>query len=326
MKLSDNDILKIAQAVFDNEIQSIEASRKHLGDGFIKAAKSILHCNGKIVTMGIGKSGVVARKVAATLASTGTTSVFVHPVECLHGDMGIINATDIAIILSKSGESDEIRKIMLFLQNRGIQVIGVTERVDSHLGQTADIVIPMDIPSEACPMGLAPMASSTVQMIIGDALASVLIQMHDFKPEDFALFHPAGTLGKKLLLKVADLMHYGDENPVVQSQTNMREALVPMTEKAMGAILIVDTKTVLIGILTDGDLRRALQQHPRVMEMTVDEIMTRDPISVNSDQKAIDALHLMEKRPSQISVLPVVDVAGKPVGILRLHDLILAGL
>lgn len=326
MKFSQDEILQIARAVFDREIDALQSTRDILDDGFVNAVMLIAGSRGKIITMGVGKSGMIARKTAATLSSTGAPAVFVHPVECLHGDMGIIHPDDIAIVLSKSGESDEIRKLLLFLKNRGIRVIAVTERPQSHLGRNARCTIGMSVPHEACPMELAPMATSSVQMAIGDALAAVLIRMHDFKPSDFALFHPAGTLGKKLLLKVQDVMHSGTEIPAVTIGTIMRDVLPVMTEKAMGAVLIVDGDNLLEGIFTDGDLRRALQKYRDLMDMMVDGLMTAGPICAHPDDMAIDALHLMEKRPSQISVLPVVDQAGHAVGIVRLHDLILAGL
>jgi len=324
--MKDTDIIKIASDVFEREIEAIQATQKVINSEFIRAAKLILKSSGKIITMGIGKSGAIAKKIAGTLTSTGSTAVFVHPVECLHGDMGIINPEDIALVLSKSGESDEIRRLMGFLRQRGVKIISITARPESHLGQESDIVISMNIPNEACPMGLAPMASTTVQMVLGDALAAVLIKLHDFKPDDFAVFHPAGSLGKRLLLKVEDFMHSGDENPRIKMGTLMREALVVMTSKAMGAVLIVDEKGILKGILTDGDLRRAIQKHGNLLDLPVDDLMTKNPIRVRADEKAIDALHLMEKRRSQISVLPVVDKQRRAVGILRLHDLVLGGL
>ncbi len=324
--MNKKEILESAVRVVDREMEAIEATRKLIGDGFHDAIRAIRSCRGKVVTMGIGKSGLIARKIAATFASTGTSSVFVHPVECLHGDMGVIDRKDIALILSKSGESDEIRKLMVFLKNRNIRIIAVSARPESHLGRTADILIPIEVPREACPMGMAPMASTTVQMIIGDALAAVMIKLHDFKPDDFAVFHPAGSLGKRLLLRVSDMMHADEETPLVTTGMLMREALVVMTEKAMGAILITDEKGRLLGILTDGDLRRAIQDHGDLLKIPVDDLMTQNPIAIRPDDKAMDALHLMEKRNSQINVLPVVDRDGKACGILRLHDLVLAGL
>ncbi|MCD4652596.1 KpsF/GutQ family sugar-phosphate isomerase [bacterium] len=324
--MTKHEILNLGKEVFDTEIETLSATRDSLQDGFVEAIKAIQNCSGKIVTMGIGKSGLVARKIAATFSSTGTQAVFVHPVECLHGDMGMILREDIVLLLSKSGESDEIRKLMIYLKSRKIYIIAITARPKSHLAQQAHTVISFVVPREACPMGMAPMASTTAQMVIGDALAAVLIKLHDFKPNDFAEFHPAGTLGKRLLLKVSDLMHHGDECPVVKAGTSMKEALVIMTGKAMGAVLIVDTENKLLGILTDGDLRRAIQEHGDLLELAVDELMTVDPISVNEEDMALNALRLMEKRKSQIDVLPVLDTKRKVCGILRLHDLVLAGL
>lgn len=324
--MNRDEILAAAGDVFDREIAAVAASKSMLDDGFVRAVEMLMSCTGKVVTMGIGKSGHVARKIAATLSSTGTQSVFVHPVECMHGDMGMIGPQDLILLLSNSGESDEIRKLMLFLRSRKLPVIAVTARRDSHLAQSADTIILYDIPQEACPMGMAPMASTTVQMIIGDALAAVLIRFHNFNPDNFAEFHPAGTLGKRLLLKVGDLMHTGAETPLVTIGTPMRDALVTMTGKAMGAVIIVSEDDRLAGIITDGDLRRAIPRYPNILEVAVENLMTRDPIRVNRLNPAIDALRLMERRSSQIAVLPVVDDSGRVCGIIRLHDLVIAGL
>jgi len=324
--MNKHNIIKLAKEVFRREIETLNATKENLDNGFEDAIDLILGCSGKLVTMGIGKSGLVARKIAATLSSTGTQAVFVHPVECLHGDMGMILTEDVVLLLSKSGESDEIRKLITYLKSRKIRIIAITERPDSHLAQKAHVTIPFIVPNEACPMGMAPMASTTAQMVIGDALAAVLITLHDFKPDDFAEFHPAGTLGKRLLLKVSDMMHRDDECPIVKSGTSMKEALVVMTHKAMGAILIEDENGKLLGILTDGDLRRAIQNRGNLLELNVDELMTANPISINENSMAMDALRLMEQRKSQIDVLPVIDNSGSITGILRLHDLVLAGL
>ncbi|HPQ39745.1 MAG TPA: KpsF/GutQ family sugar-phosphate isomerase [bacterium] len=324
--MTDHEILEMARDVMSKEIRTLEATRDRMEAGFVAAVSAMMRCRGKIVTMGIGKSGLVARKIAATLSSTGTQAAFVHPVECLHGDMGMIRTDDLVLVLSKSGESDEIRRLTTYLKSRKIKVMAMTARPASHLGQQADIVIPFTVPEEACPMGMAPMASTTAQMVLGDALAAVLITLHDFKPDDFAEFHPAGTLGKRLLLKVEDLMHGGEACPIVTSGTLMKDAIVTMTGKAMGAILIAGSDASLIGILTDGDLRRALQTYGNLLDCTVDDLMTPNPISVGPREPAIDALKLMEHRKSQIAVLPVIDGNRKICGIIRLHDLVLAGL
>lgn len=321
-----DDVIKTAKCVFDREIAALQASRALLGESLTDAARAIMACKGKIITMGIGKSGLVARKIAATMSSTGTQAIFVHPVECMHGDMGMILPQDIVLLLSNSGESDEIRKLLLFLKTRKIQIIAVTARTNSHLGKTANIVITYSVPVEACPMGMAPMASTTVQMVIGDALASALIKLHNFKPDNFAEFHPAGTLGKRLLLKVEDLMHSGDNNPLVSNGILMKDALFTMTGKGMGAVIVVDNQSKIMGILTDGDLRRAIQHTSDILNVPIDKLMSVNPVSVHRASLAIDALRLMEKRSSQISVLPVVDDTGKACGIIRLHDLVIAGL
>ncbi len=324
--MTESELIQIAQEVFDRESDALEATRAIIGQGFLQSVQAIYQSPGKVVTMGIGKSGLVARKIAATLASTGTSAVFVHPVECLHGDMGIINKDDMVIVLSTSGESDEIRKLLVFLKNRDIKVIAVTASPTSHLAQKSDIVIPFSVPREADPMGMAPMASTTVQMVIGDALAAALIKLNNFKAADFALFHPSGALGKRLILRVNDVMHANEELPIVREGTFMSHALVVMTEKAMGAVLIVDSEKKLKGLITDGDLRRALQSLGNILDLPVERLMTIHPISIKPSELALDALKRMEKRSSQISVLPVVDDENHVCGILRLHDLVLAGL
>lgn len=319
-------ILNTAIAVFDGEISALIDTRNVIGISFISAVEQLMLCRGKIIITGVGKSGLIARKIAATLSSTGSTAIFVHPVDCLHGDMGMIDIADVVVILSKSGESEEIRRLLTFLKNRNIKVIAVTARSDSFLAHSADIAIPFVAADEACPMGLAPMASTTAQLAVGDALAAALIRLKDFKPEDFAIFHPAGSIGKRLLLKVSDIMHVRDDIPVTTSRTCMREALVMMTEKPMGALLVATDDDTLLGIITEGDLRRGIQKYPDLLVRKVSDLMTPCPITVTPETMAIDALHLMENRNSQISVLPVMDRNSRIQGMIRLHDLVIAGL
>lgn len=324
--MNNDEILTAGQKTIDIEIQALSATRKLLSGSFIDMARAIAVCKGRIVTMGIGKSGIIARKVASTLASTGTSAYFVHPVECLHGDMGMIGLNDISLIFSNSGESEEIRRLVLFLKNRQIPIHAVTSSKDSYLAKHASIAIIISVPCEASPLDLVPMASTTAQMVIGDALASALMKIRDFKQSDFAIFHPGGILGKRLLLKVGDIMHSGTEIPMVFSGTRMSEALVEMTRKMMGAVLVVDSEKRLVGILTDGDLRRAVQQHENILSLQIDSLMTEDPVRTTPEQPAIEAITIMENRSSQISVLPVVGSHDLVCGILRLHDLVLTGL
>lgn len=319
------DILSIGREVFRSEKEALKATSDGLDDSFGKAVRKIVDCRGKIICTGIGKSGLIARKIAATLSSTGTPAIFLHPVESLHGDLGLVTEGDIAFILSNSGTSDELERLVPVLRGRKVEIIAVTGRPQSYLGKAASLVLTIHIKHEACPLGLAPMASTTAQLAMGDALAAALIRLRGFSSEDFAYSHPGGALGKRLTLKVADLMHGGADNPIVAAGTAMREALVVMTEKAMGAISIIRPDQVLAGIITDGDLRRALQKYDGILDMEVDQVMTPNPISLGPDFKAYEALRLMEDRPSQIYVLPVVDKDRKVIGILRLHDLVRAG-
>ncbi len=319
-------IIQTAREVFSGEIRSLEETRETIDESFVRSVELLLRCEGKIVVTGVGKSGLIARKIAATLSSTGSSAIFVHPVDCLHGDMGMIDVRDIVLVLSKSGESEEIRRLLVFLKNRGIRVIAVTARMDSCLARAADRTIRFITTDEACPMGLAPMASTTAQLAIGDALAAALIRLKDFKPEDFAVFHPAGSIGKRLLLRVSDIMHARENLPVVGPEATMREAIVCMTEKPLGAVLVSSSEGLLTGIITDGDLRRGIQKYPDLLNRTVTDLMTSSPIAVTPETMAIDALHVMENRSSQISVLPVVDDHRKIQGMIRLHDLVIAGL
>ena len=320
------ETLEQGRSVLDAEIAALVRLREGLGEAFTQAVELVLETTGKVVVCGVGKSGIAARKLAATLASTGTAAVFLHAGEALHGDLGVLFPEDVLILISKSGESDEIVRLLPSVEQIGPVVIAFTGAAESRIAQAADVVLDCSVEREADPLNLAPTASTIAAQALGDALAIAVSAHKKLTPEQFALSHPGGALGRRLTIKVEHLMHSGKEHPVVRPETPMREVVVEMTGKAMGAVNVVGSDGRLLGIITDGDLRRALQKHENILQLTAADLMTRNPIRVSVGTMAIDALHLMEDRPSQIMVLPVVDAEGKAVGILRVHDIVKAGL
>lgn len=312
--------------VLATEIEALRRLRDGLGESFADAVEAIVSCPGKVVVCGVGKSGIVGRKIAATLSSTGTAAVFLHAAEGLHGDLGMVFPEDVLILISKSGESEEIVRLLPSIEAIGPKVVAFTGAADSRVALAADIVLDCGVEREADRLNLAPTASAIVAMALGDALAMVVASRKQLTPERFALAHPGGALGRRLTIKVDHLMHSAGEHPVVQPGTSVRDVVVEITSKAMGAVNVVDGEGKLVGIITDGDLRRALQRHDNLLDLTAAELMTAKPITVALGTMAFDALHVMEDRPSQIMVLPVVDAEGKAVGILRVHDIVKAGL
>jgi arabinose-5-phosphate isomerase len=292
------------------------------------AIELLCGCQGKIVIAGVGKSGLIGRKIAATLTSTGTSAFYLHPADALHGDLGIVCCDDVAVILSNSGETDELVAILPHLKHRQIPIIAILGNLNSTLARNADVVLDASVDKEACPLNLAPTTSTTVALAIGDALAMTLMQVKGLTPEDFALNHPAGRLGKRLTLRVVDLMHGGSENPTILSTATWLEVISAISQGGLGAVNVVNNDGRLLGIITDGDLRRTLQKtHPTKLEgLTSDVIMTKNPITVSPFCLAYEALQLMENRPSQISVMPVVDEQRICLGLIRLHDIVRSGL
>ncbi|MBW4613050.1 MAG: KpsF/GutQ family sugar-phosphate isomerase [Desmonostoc vinosum HA7617-LM4] len=285
-------------------------------------------CEGKVVIIGIGKSGIVGRKIAATLSSTGTVAVYLHPADALHGDLGIVSTKDVAIALSNSGETDELVAMLPHLKHRQVPIIAILGNVNSTLARNADVVLDASVDKEACPLNLAPTTSTTVALAIGDAIAMTLMQVKGLTEADFALNHPAGRLGKRLTLKVADIMHSGAENPTISPTATWLEVITAISQGGLGAVNVVDDFGYLLGIITDGDLRRTFQKiDPTKLEsIASNAIMTKNPITVSSDCLAYEALQLMENRPSQISVMPVVNERGICLGLIRLHDIFRSGL
>ena len=293
-----------------------------------KAVKLLANCQDKVVLVGVGKSGIVGRKIAATLTSTGTLATYLHPADALHGDLGIVTKGDVAIALSNSGETDELLVMLPSLQQRQIPIIAIVGNLQSTLARKADVALDAAVTKEACPLNLAPTTSTTVALAIGDALAMTVMQVKGLTPEDFALNHPAGRLGKRLTLKVADLMHSGPDNPTISPGASWLEVVTMITKGGLGAVNVVENSGNLLGVITDGDLRRAIQDVDplNLANLNAGEIMTHHPIVVGPETLAYDALQLMENRPSQIAVLPVVNEEGVCIGLLRLHDIVRSGL
>jgi arabinose-5-phosphate isomerase len=293
-----------------------------------RAVELLAACRGKVVVVGVGKSGNIAEKIAATLTSTGTAAVYLHPSDALHGGLGLVNTDDVVVALSNSGETDEVVTMLPYLKNRQVPIIALVGNLGSTLARSADAVLDASVDQEACPLNLAPTTSTTVALAIGDALAMTLMQVKGLTPDDFALNHPAGRIGKRLTLRVADLMHSGAENPTITAQAPWLEVIAAISRGGLGAVNVVDDAGRLVGVITDGDLRRALQQikHADLETLRSDSIMTPRPVVAAPALLAYDALRLMEDRTSQISVLPVVDNERVCVGLIRLHDIVRSGL
>ncbi|WP_125076929.1 KpsF/GutQ family sugar-phosphate isomerase [Pseudoxanthomonas sp. SGT-18] len=308
--------------VFQVEAQALEAVGQRVGEDFARACRLILGSRGRLVCTGMGKSGHVARKIAATLASTGTPAFFVHPGEAGHGDLGMITDADIVLALSYSGESDEVLMLLPALRRQGNKVIAMTGRPQSTLAREADIHLDVGVPAEACPLHLAPTSSTTASLAMGDALAVALLEARGFTADDFARSHPAGSLGRRLLLHVTDVMHGGEELPCVGEDASVAEALVEMSRKRLGMTAIAAADGRLAGIFTDGDLRRALDRGIDVRQARIAEVMTRNPRTIDAGQMATEAAHLMERH--RINGLIVVDAEQRPVGALNVHDLLRA--
>jgi arabinose-5-phosphate isomerase len=297
---------------------------RRLGHDFEAAVDIIAKCTGRVIVCGMGKSGIVARKIAATLSSTGTPSIFLHSAEALHGDLGQVIGKDILIIISQSGETEETVRLLPLVKRIGGKIIVMTGNLKSTLARHGDLVLNIEVSSEGCPLGLAPMASTTVTMALGDALAACLIDRKNFKKEDFALYHPGGSLGRRLLLKVEDIMRRDSYFAKVAATTKVKDVLWMITKARCGCACVVDGKLKLLGIFTDGDLRRHLETDPAVLLKKVSEVMTRNPASIGKEKLAAQAFDMLKTK--KIDELPVVDRAGRVVGLLDVQDLLKAGL
>jgi arabinose-5-phosphate isomerase len=311
------------------ESDAIAQTANRLDRASVEQAIELLSaCKGKILLVGVGKSGVIAQKIAATLTSTGTVALHLHPSDALHGGLGIVTSEDVVIALSNSGETDEVIAMLPYLKQRRVPIIAIVGSLNSTLARRAEVVLDASVDQEACPLNLAPTTSTTVALAIGDALAMTLMQTKGWTLEEFAQNHPAGQLGKRLTLKVADLMHGAEDNPTIGEDAAWLAIISAISGGGLGAVNVVDSAGRLVGIITDGDVRRALgkMESGGLDSLNCEAMMTRDPIVASPDLLAYDALRLMEERSSQISVLPVVDEARLCVGLIRLHDIVRSGL
>lgn len=319
----NSSVLKIAREVLETEARAIQRLTRRIGSDFEKAVARMADCRGRVIITGMGKPGFIARKIAATLASTGTPSLYLHPAEAIHGDLGMVKKEDLVIAISNSGETEEIVRMLSTLKKIGVTLIALTSNAKSPLAKNADVVLDLGIDREACPLNLAPSTSTTAALAMGDALALSLLKKRGFRQEDFALLHPGGSLGRKLL-KVSDLMRTGKNNPVVDEGTPLEKALLVITSARAGSCALVDKKHRLTGIFTDGDLRRHLgDDGGMILKQPVKKFATLKPLHVQQDQLAAEALNLL--RSKKIDELPVVDAKRRVVGMLDVQDLLRAG-
>ncbi len=322
---STDNALDIAKKVLKTEAEAIYALIEKLNSNFEKAVEIIYKSKGRVVVTGMGKSGLVGKKIAATMASTGTPAFFLHPAEASHGDLGMVTSDDVIIAISNSGETEEVLGLIPFLKRYNVHIISVAGNPDSTLSRLADVILNVSVKEEACPFGVVPTASTTAMMAMGDALAVALLLKRGFKEEDFAFFHPKGTIGKKLFIKVKDLMHKGDEIPKVLLETPLSKTMLEMSSKRLGHAVVLDNESRIAGIVTDGDLRRGLEKWGgRLFELTAGEVMTRTPKTISEEELAAKALSIMENQ--SITALVVPDNEGRPVGIIHLHDILRQGI
>jgi arabinose-5-phosphate isomerase len=318
------DFLERAKTTLLIESQAVKDQLKHLDMHFVAAVELVAQCPGRVVVMGLGKSGLIGRKIAASMSSVGIPAVFLHPSECLHGDIGMLMTGDVVLILSYTGETDEIKKALPVIKNMGIKIIAMTGRVGNPAWKQADVIINSKIVREACPYNLVPTASTTAMLALGDAMALSASEKKGFRKEHLAKFHPAGGLGKQLTTRVKDIMRGGKDNPVVRMQHTVNEALLVMTRTRLGATSVIDRAGKLVGFFTDGDLRRKLQKDKQLLTRQISEVMTRSPLTIDPELLAAEAAAILKKH--NFDNIPVVDSKGKPVGILDERDLLAEGI
>ncbi len=322
MQSQNVQLIESAKKVIDIELLAVRQLYQSLNQDFIQACQLLLACKGKVVVTGIGKSGHVARKIAATLASTGSPAFFVHPAEACHGDLGMISKQDVVIALSNSGESSEFTTIVPVIKRIGAKLVSMTSNPQSSLAKLSDIHLLVKADQEACPLGLAPTASTTAAIVMGDAIAISLLEAREFSAEDFAFSHPLGNLGRKLLLKVKDLMHAGSQLPIVDEQTTIAEALIEISRKSLGFAAVVNQQNILTGIYTDGDLRRTLDKKIDIHQTAIHEVMTTSSVTVKPEMLAAEALKLMEDK--KVNGFVVINDQAQPIGAINIHDLLKA--
>lgn len=323
--MTASKVLDMAKRVLRAEADAIAEAERNLSGGFVKAVEMVLNCKGKIVIVGIGKSGLVGRKIVSTFVSTGTPAYFLHPAEGVHGDLGILSKDDLVIAISKSGSSNELLEILPVIKRLGIPLISITSNSSSTLADKSDIVIDIGEVKEACPMGLVPTSSTAATMAVGDALAVVVFTLRGFKEEDLALVHPGGAIGRKLLLRVEDLMHTGDEIPLVKTMTSMKETIYVMTSKRLGITGVLDDSGKLVGVITDGDLRRGLEKYSDILSLPAQKIMTSNPKWICQTDLAAKALQKMEAHAITCLFVFKDETRQELTGIIHMHDLLKAG-
>ncbi len=317
-------IIENAKRVLRIEADSIQSLIERIGEEFLQAIDILYLCEGRVVVTGMGKSGIIGKKIAATLASTGTPALFLNPAEGIHGDLGMITKGDVLIAISNSGETEELNKILPLTKRLDVKLISLTGGLNSTLAMISDVVLDVGVKEEACPLGLIPTASTTAALAMGDALAVALLEKRGFKEEDFAFYHPGGTLGKKLLLKVEDLMHKGKDIPVVYEDASMKDAILEISSKKLGMTAVLGNKGKLSGIITDGDLRRLLEKgETDIFRIKANDVMIRNPKTIKGNELAAKAVSIMEQHA--ITSLIVVNEDNKPEGIIHLHDLLKTG-
>lgn len=327
--MTDKDYFSLVTSLLRAEAEAIAQTARRIARAEVERAIEILAaCRGKVVLVGVGKSGIIAQKIAATMTSTGTAAVYLHPSDALHGGLGIVSQADVVLALSNSGETDEVIAMLPHLKHRRVPIIALVGNLRSTLARSADVILDASVDQEACPLNMAPTTSTTVALALGDALAVVLMQVKGLTTDDFAQNHPAGRLGKRLTLRVADLMHGGEDNPTISGDAPWLEVIAAISRGGLGAVSVVDDAGRLLGIITDGDLRRTIQKikHAELEALTSSMMMTREPVVARPELLAYDALRLMEDRPRQISVLPVVNSERICVGLIRVHDIVRSGL
>ncbi|HLG32863.1 MAG TPA: KpsF/GutQ family sugar-phosphate isomerase [Ignavibacteriaceae bacterium] len=322
--MNNNDILKIGKKVIRIEAEAVAGLEENLNSEFTHAVEVIFNSIGRVVLTGMGKSGLIARKIVATLNSTGTAAIYLHPTDALHGDLGMVRKEDVVIIISKSGATEEIEKLLPLFKRMGVKLIAMSANPDSVLVRDSDIFLNIAVKEEACPHDLAPTSSTTATLVMGDALSVALLEKRGFTAEDFAMLHPGGSLGKRLSLKIEEIMIKGNGIPVVTENASMKDIILEMTSKRLGATCVVDKNGILKGMITDGDLRRLLEKTMDIKDVTAGDFMSKNPKVIQKDYLASFALQQMENY--KITSLVVVDSSNKPIGILHLHELINLGL
>ncbi|NUM69664.1 MAG: KpsF/GutQ family sugar-phosphate isomerase [Ignavibacteriaceae bacterium] len=322
--MTNEEIIASGKEVVKIESQAVANLWYNINEDFARAVKVIYDCTGRVVLTGLGKSGLIARKIVATMNSTGTAAIYLHPTDALHGDLGMVRREDVVILLSKSGATEELVNLVHMLKRMNVPLIGMLGNAKSKLGEAVDVVLDVTVGEEACPHDLAPTASTTASLVMGDALSVALLKLRGFSEADFAMLHPGGSLGKRLSLKISEIMYKGDYVPVVTENTSLKESILEITSKRLGSTCVVNDSGRLSGFITDGDLRRLLEKNLPINNLTAKDVMTANPKRISQDVLASFALQTMES--FKITSLPVVDDDDKPIGIVHLHDLVNLGL